>query len=52
MNISTGNYNFNTAQRLLLSIGVQPATLFGHYVVKSEHPRKKGLGRKQSWFYY
>lgn len=50
MNISTGNYNFNTAQRLLLSLGVQPSALFGHYVVKSKHPRKKGPGRKQSGF--
>lgn len=52
MNISTDNPKFNTAQRLLLSLGVQPTTLFGHYVVKSKHPRKKGPGRKQSGFYH
>ena len=52
MNIPTGNYSFNPAQRLLLSMGVQPTVLFGHYVVKSKHPRKKGPGRKQSGFYY
>ena len=52
MNISTGNSKFNTAQRLLLSMGVQPAALFGHYVMKSKHPRKRGPGRKQSGFYY
>ena len=52
MNIATGNYSFNTAQRLLLSMGVQPATLFGHYVMKSKHPRKKGPGRKQSGFFH
>ena len=52
MNISTDNSKFNTAQRLLLSMGVQPATLFGHYVLKSKHPRKKGPGRKQSGFYH
>ena len=52
MNSVTGNSNFNTAQRLLLSLGVQPAVLFGHYVVKSKHPRKKGPGRKHSGFFH
>lgn len=42
----------NTAQQLLLKMGVSLETLFGHYVVRRVHPTKKGPGRKASGFFY